>query len=95
MINVRAVGQEVAKNYRDEKARLQGKAISKARVLVTTPGDLINGPARPTHTAVRMMDGDPMVRFTDGSWRHATGKKPGKAARKALKRARRKQCQTK
>lgn len=47
------------------------------------------GPPRPIRGAlVRDVDGAPKIFFDDGSLRHATGHKPGKAARKAIKRAR-------
>lgn len=43
---------------------------------------------RPTDVNIRMADGKPMTFQSDGSLRHMLGSKPGKAARKALKRMR-------
>lgn len=88
---------ELQKNFREAKAELKGEGISKAvrirpltevqSVTVRRPGEA----AKPTNMRLRMPDGTPMVYFTDGSLRHMTGFKPGKAARKALKRAKRNQ----
>lgn len=85
------------RNFEIEKARLSGTARSRARMIKQAkdvPGlaDRLvpgGGISRPTGDAVRMLDGKPMVFFTDGSLRHLVGKKTTKAARKALKRARR------
>lgn len=82
------------KELKDNVKREKGEAVSYARRLkplaevakVESP----NGAPAPTGIAVRMLDGNPMVYFNDGSLRHATGHKPGKAARKARKKARRK-----
>jgi hypothetical protein len=76
-------------HFREAKAELQGVAISKARLLPSqAPVADHTGPPAPTNVGVRMRDGAPMRYFTDGSIRHATGFKPGKAARKAAKRRR-------
>jgi hypothetical protein len=91
------IAAELKKNFREEKARLEGKAISRARMIrqakdipglaeKLTPGE---GVPRSTGTGVRMMDGKTMVFYTDGSVRHVLGKRLIKAERKALKRARR------
>lgn len=88
---------ELKKNYRIEKAKLEGKAMSQAvrirplaevRELSKDTTVMPPGPARPTDARVRMPDGTPMVYWTDGSLRHLTGYKPGKAARKAQRRSR-------
>lgn len=88
---------EFKRNFEREKARLSGRGRSTARMIrqaKDVPGladRLIpgGGISRPTGDAVRMLDGKPMVFFTDGSLRHLMGKRLTKAARKALKRARR------
>lgn len=86
--------KELTKNYREAKAELKGEAISKAvriKPLEEIDPNALqpNQPARPTQYLFRRPDGTPVRYWSDGSLRHATGHKPGKAARKALKRARR------
>ncbi len=82
--------RELADNYRKAKAEIAGQAVSKARLVFNglhVPGlDIVKGKgprvARPIAGAfVRMMDGDPMQYFTDGSLRHALGK-PNKKQRR-------------
>jgi|SRR6185436_2572307 len=102
--------------YREAKAQLEGKAISKARLIKTLTaidfsqllsrraprrvGDrrltfkermqwLYDHRPRPTSVGLRLMDGRPVVFFSDGSLRHAYGRAVAKAARKKLKRERR------
>lgn len=85
-------------NYERAKADLKGEARSHARRIKTAAeipevGDHLSrklqGAPQPTKVAVRMLDGKPMMFYTDGSLRHALGKRITKAARKALKRAKR------
>lgn len=87
---------ELRKNYKEAKANLSGQAVSRARrikplaeIVGANFAAVKDGPVRPTSAQVRMIDGEPMRYFTDGSLRHATGYKPGKAARKARKKANR------
>lgn len=47
-----------------------------------------HAPSRATDVGIRMKDGMPMQFYNDGSLRHMFGK-PGKAGRRALKKARR------
>lgn len=89
------LASHLKENFRKEQARRKGLALSQARMVkraadVEGLSDLLKpGAPRPiTSGAVRMLDGKVMVFHTDGSLRHATGMKPGKAARKALKRMR-------
>ena len=102
MIKVRGLLPALKNNYVRAKAELKGEALSHARRIL--PAQDIpsvanklagtNGHHQPgapqaiRTTGVRMLDGKPMVFFTDGSLRHALGRKTTKAARKALKRAR-------
>lgn len=98
----RALG-EFKNQFDKAKAELKGEARSHAR-LVKNAVDIpevakrLNGhnsqvravrAPQPTGAAVRMLDGKPMMFFDDGSIRHALGKRVTKAARKALKRAKR------
>lgn len=88
------------KHYKEERAKQDGVAVSQAR-MVKQAKDIpevrkqlaaVEGPggSQPIPGAgLRMLDGKPMQFFTDGSLRHALGKRVGKAARKAMKRARR------
>lgn len=80
------------------RAEVKGEAVSVARKIKNasdipevaekmTPGG--GSPPQSTGIGIRMLDGKPMVWATDGSLRHALGRKTTKAARKALKRARR------
>lgn len=97
MIRVRELGVAAAllgQNIREAKAELDGKALSRARRIKPLSEIQALRPGKPVPTAIlmRMKDGDPMRYFSDGSLRHATGFKPGKAARKALKRQRRKEA---
>jgi len=83
---------ELEKNYKLAKGELEGKAVSRAvRIKPLAEIAKITNTGKPTATTarIRMPDGTPMTYWTDGSLRHSTGFKPGKAARKALKRARR------
>lgn len=77
---------------RETRAELQGKALSRARMLKPLseirPGARKEGRPEPTDVHVRMLDGKPMTFHSDGSLRHFFGSKPGKAARKALKKQR-------
>lgn len=95
---LRNLGKSLSQNYREAKAGLTGKAISRARMikalrdidesLLRKPGT--PGAPKPTHIVLRMMDGKPMVYFTDGSLRHILGRAPArKAAKKARREARR------
>jgi len=86
---------ELKQNFAEAKDHLQGKAHSKARMikqLQDAAGDQLrtvtDRAPRRTRLMIRTLDGHPMMFFDDGSLRHATGHKPGKAARKVLKRAR-------
>jgi hypothetical protein len=86
-------------NIAREKAHLQGKGYSEARMIknaidIPEIAKHLNGangaaPRAIAGAVVRMKDGKPMVFHTDGSLRHAVGRKTTKAARKELKRARR------
>jgi hypothetical protein len=90
-------------NFEREKAKLQGKARSHARMVKTASeidgvrqhlnganGNTVVGAPTPIKGAVvRMLDGKPMIFHTDGSLRHALGRATTKAARKQLKKARR------
>lgn len=69
-----------------QEITVEGKTFSVQHLKKRAPGA-----AQPTKVGVRMLDGKPMVFFNDGSIRHAMGVKPGKAARKAMKRFRRQQ----
>lgn len=125
-----SVLDKLTRHYREAKATLEGKAISKARLIKTLTaidatqllsrsapkihpepgrfrqffrGDLwrrrmtfrermqwlYERRPRATKIGLRMLDGRPMVYFTDGSLRHVYGRKTAKAARKKLKLARR------
>lgn len=81
--------------YRKAKAESDGKAISRARRIRTYTElglEPTKGIPRPTKVHVRMLDGTPMVYFTDGSFRHFLGRAISRAAcRQARKRARRAQ----
>jgi hypothetical protein len=94
----------LAENVRREKAHLEGRGFSEARMIkaakdipeVAKKLNGANGVTRigapqPLKAGVRMLDGKPMQFFSDGSLRHAAGKRVTKAARKQLKRARRAQ----
>jgi hypothetical protein len=94
--------RELRDNYRKAKAQIDGKAMSAARLVYNglhVPGlDIVTGKgprvARPIAGAfVRMMDGDPMQYFTDGSLRHALGK-PDKKQRRLRIKARRLKLRT-
>lgn len=106
-------------HYREAKASIEGKAISKARLIKTltaiAANQLLSRKAprftkdrprrrltfkermqwlyerrpRPTQVGLRLLDGRPVVFFSDGSLRHAYGRSVAKAAYKKLKRARR------
>lgn len=90
------LASNLKENFRREVARRKGEARSEARMVKAARDvdglreHLKNVPlATPiAGGAVRMLDGKVMVFHTDGSLRHAGGFKPGKAARKALKRVR-------
>lgn len=87
-----SIASMMAQNLRREKARLKGEALSYARRILPAAevkGVLEDGPVRASGVTVRMFDGKPMVFHTDGSLRHALGRKVTKAARKQLKQARR------
>lgn len=87
------------------KAELKGEARSRARMVkqakdVPELAERLNGakgvayvgaPRPIAGATIRMVDGKRMTFFNDGSLRHAHGVKPGKAARKALKRMRRRE----
>lgn len=93
---VTSVPTLVKSNYDHAKADLEGKAVSQARRIkplrefVKITGEEPVGPRRPepTKNLIRTKDGHPMVFYDDGSLRHALGR-PGKKARKAVKKARR------
>jgi hypothetical protein len=84
-------------NYKVAKAELTGQAISRARLIkqlnqIVDPLKVAATHAatpvpQPTGVGIRMLDGAPMMFYTDGSLRHQYGK-PSKAARKKLKRGR-------
>lgn len=90
--------RELKENYKKAKAEFKGEARSQARLVYNgteipeLAGKLNIGQGR-AHAIpaafVRMKDGDPMQFYSDGSLRHALGKKPGKAARKEAKRLKR------
>lgn len=92
----RIVG-EFREQWRRARAELQGVARSQA-VMIKQAKDVPELEAslrergkvpRPIPGAtVRMRDGKLMIFYTDGSLRHYHGVKPGKAARKAIKRQR-------
>ena len=100
MGSVMRVVHELKENYDKAKAELKGEARSVARIIkpfaafgtVRTVTDCAPVPVK--GAVVRMLDGKPMVFYGDGSIRHITGHKPGKAARKALKRERQRHART-
>ena len=87
-------------NYRKERARLKGEAVSQAR-MVKNAKDIIdisdqvkggNQPAKPIFVAgkpaiVRMLDDEAMVFHTDGSVRHVFSKEARRKAKKARRDA--------
>lgn len=90
--------RELRDNYRIAKAEIAGQALSRARLVFNghhVPGlNMITGTgprvAKPiAGSFIRMMDGDPMQYYTDGSLRHALGK-PDKVQRRLRIKARRK-----
>lgn len=91
------IAKLLKENYEKEKARLSGEARSEARMILNAKdipqisGKLEGtGPAKPIPgVGIRMLDGKPMIFHTDGSLRHAMGRRLMKAERKALKKARR------
>lgn len=97
------IAATLKQKYREEKAKLQGVGISRARMVknaVDIPeiqGYLKVGhettPAQPIPGAnVRMFDKQPMTFFTDGSLRSSYGPKPdmsGRQLRKLRKKVRR------
>ena len=95
---VSAAGTELKNNYKEEKVKLEGKALSKARLIkewkdvpaLAAACLKVEGPPQPIEGAVvRTSDGKPMQYFSDGSLRHAFGRRLMKAERRALKRAKR------
>ena len=83
---------EFKRNLREARAERQGVALSRARRIkpfAEIGKAIVEGRPTPTTTTLRMFDGAPMVYFSDGSLRHVTGYKAGKAARKVRKRANR------
>ena len=91
------IAAELKRNFLEEKARLEGKGISRARMIKQAkdiPGiaDKLTpweGAPRSLGQGVRMQDEKTMVFYSDGSIRHVLGKRLIKAERKALKKARR------
>lgn len=84
---------------RQVKAEQQGVGISRARILhqakdipeIKSQLAMVEGPGgaqKIPGAMTRMLDGKPMAFYTDGSLRHAFGRKVGKAARKLQKKAR-------
>jgi hypothetical protein len=93
------IASTLTQKYHEEKARLKGEGISKARMVKQAKyipeiatALTVNGPAKPIPGAnVKMHDGDPLTFFTDGSLRSSFGAWPDvspRQRRKAIKRAR-------
>jgi hypothetical protein len=88
---------ELSHQVAKAKAEREGKALSQSRRLLPLeeidPSSVGAGQAQQTKHLVRMLDGQPMQYFSDGSLRHPLGRAVArsKAVRKALKRARRRQ----
>lgn len=98
VVSALANPRKVKENYLRITAEQKGQAVAQARRIKCAVDihevaiRLKRGrPEEIAGAGIRMKDGIPMVFYTDGSLRHATGFKPGKAARKALKRLRRQQ----
>lgn len=99
---------EVSAEQKGE-ARSQARLIKQAQAIpelcdtqeITVEGKTFSvqhlkhhqGAPTPTKVGIRLLNGNPMVFFTDGSLRHALGSKPGKAVRKAMKKFRRQKNQ--
>jgi len=95
---VRAPKQALAlatEKYREVKAEIAQVARSRGR-MIRAWKDIIGeeawkarpqGPriARPTGSQIRMMDGDVMVYYDDGSLRHVFGRSAAKAARRRVR----------
>lgn len=96
--SVRAAWRIFRKNYQEIRAEQKGIALSRARLVKSAQSvdglqKLLKPEEKPAPIAgatIRMMDGKPMTFHTDGSLRHALGRRAGKAARKAMKRDRQK-----
>lgn len=85
--------RELRDNFNKAKQELAGKAVSRARIVFNGHGTSLamshqKGPrvARPIAGAfIRMLDGDPMQYYDDGSIRHALGKPDKKQRRLRIK----------
>lgn len=80
------------RKYQEAKAELTGQAISKARLIKRLvdidQGRLKDGPAQPTGVVLKMLDGQPMMYYSDGSLRRVLGKKrPHGVSARQMRRA--------
>lgn len=98
---LRELGRKFKENLEQARAEIKGEARSQARMILNgrdvpgvaekmTESRNERGPGTAPQAVpgmfIRTKDGNPMAYFDDGSLRHATGFKPGKAARKARKK---------
>lgn len=94
--------RDLKRNYDAEKARLEGKAVSQARVIKQAkdiPGMLPDEPRSGAAEGiagalVRMRDGATMQFHTDGSLRHAFGRRLAKDAKRRARKERRRAQRT-